>query len=491
MQFRRHRPEDHNPLIPEDPSELPENPDAFIDLDDNILMQVVDAASESPDDTVELAGEPTEPLSNVPPGEPDQSGPRPTGDCAPAELPELEAIIQRKDAQIAAYEQQLHELNERVIHENSALSQEISMARDKIAELNQRLYVSELARDAQIEKLMSKSASLEAQLAHQKEHIRRMKIALDAFQESQPKLAAEFQWRPPPVAGCIEPIASKPSLQEKQVMCMFYQGEYLGTIANLTNLDPEEIFRMLQALIVPPNSQVENTIPVPTRWTVHKAMLLETVNHYNFLFSTPVLQGFDACDNPHQLAELLAQAFRDFSRQEDPNWPAMALVVMELATKTVVRLTTQKTREELEQRVDSLESTKGKLLVDCKHLSDRLAKFLTQQRVRAAQRKATHDKEIEDLRASLIDLETVRPSRSAIRGAVLREMVHLAQSEASRRYPDIIYYWAVVILFRSRSCYEYVHEFFPSPVPSAIYKHFDPKLKASAGRLKSLDQVEP
>jgi hypothetical protein len=174
-----------------------------------------------------------------------------------------------------------------------------------------------------------------------------------------------------------------------------------------------------------------------------------------------------------------------------PAWPEMALFVMEMAVNSAVRHVKQKTQEKLEQRVTKLKSTKGKLLNFIKHQSEQLAEFQSQARVRAAKRAAAHQKEMNALRENFVDLEKVRPSKSAIRSAVLHEMVFLAQCEGRRHYPDIIYYWAVVILFRSRSCYEYVHEFFPSPVASAVYYHFAAKLRASAARLKSLDQIEP
>jgi hypothetical protein len=88
------------------------------------------------------------------------------------------------------------------------------------------------------------------------------------------------------------------------------------------------------------------------------------------LFSAHFLQDFNTCDNPHQLAELLVQAFQDCSQQDGPACPEMALFVMELAVNSVVRHVKQKTQEELEQRVTKLKSTKGKLLNFIRHISE-------------------------------------------------------------------------------------------------------------------------
>jgi hypothetical protein len=47
----------------------------------------------------------------------------------------------------------------------------------------------------------------------------------------------------------------------------------------------------------------------------------------------------------------------------------------------------------------------------------------------------------------------------------------------------------VVIMFRSRSIYEFLQNFIPLPSRTSVYAHFGPVLTMSHSRLESLDQV--
>jgi hypothetical protein len=50
---------------------------------------------------------------------------------------------------------------------------------------------------------------------------------------------------------------------------------------------------------------------------------------------------------------------------------------------------------------------------------------------------------------------------------------------------------AVLLLFRSRSSYEFLRNILPLPAPSTIYEHFHEDLNNSVNRLTSVDQIGP
>jgi uncharacterized membrane protein YbaN (DUF454 family) len=60
-----------------------------------------------------------------------------------------------------------------------------------------------------------------------------------------------------------------------------------------------------------------------------------------------------------------------------------------------------------------------------------------------------------------------------------------------RRYSDALYHMTVVVLFHSRSSYNFMHWLFPIPVPGSVYHHFREQIAASITRLKSIDEIEP
>jgi hypothetical protein len=68
-------------------------------------------------------------------------------------------------------------------------------------------------------------------------------------------------------------------------------------------------------------------------------------------------------------------------------------------------------------------------------------------------------------------------------------MIDLAKPHIIPRHSKNLYYAAIVILFRSRSTYEFLRAFLPLPSPRAVCSHFGSALAASRGRLQSLDAI--
>jgi hypothetical protein len=68
-------------------------------------------------------------------------------------------------------------------------------------------------------------------------------------------------------------------------------------------------------------------------------------------------------------------------------------------------------------------------------------------------------------------------------------MIDLAKPHTISRYSKNLYYAAIVILFRSRSTYEFLCTFLPLPSPMAVYSHFGSALTATRGRLQLLEAM--
>jgi hypothetical protein len=68
-------------------------------------------------------------------------------------------------------------------------------------------------------------------------------------------------------------------------------------------------------------------------------------------------------------------------------------------------------------------------------------------------------------------------------------MIDLAKPHIIPRYSKNLDYAAIVILFRSRSSYEFLRTFLPLPSSRAVYSHFGSALAASRGRLQSRDAM--
>jgi hypothetical protein len=413
------------------------------------------------------------------------------------EIQALEAIIQQRDRVIAEYEQRLNQMNDQFRAQMSEMSANLTLLEQRNKELTTRICASELERNKLIDKIMVKNEQLTVTMAKYRAWMRIQDRKIELLAQAQPELASEMEtWAGSSARPCPPTLKlSTMTPEEKQILFMFYHEEDLKTVRGLTGLKSQAVFRILQTFMVPANSQLEHEIEVPPEWTIRADLLRDTARNSRHLFSEPVLQGFESCGNAQDLARILTQAFSDFSTIDNADWQQMARFVMDMAIGNVVCLNRQKSREQLAEQVSSLESTRGKLMHDCRQI-----KAWYEARLDDLQRQLSRTRrDLRKLEESIpdytqeyfVDLRTVRPSRSAVRTEVFHEMVRLAQHE-ERHYTNHHYYMALLLLFRSRSSYEQIHtQFFPSPAPSSIYSHFHLQLDSSLRRLKSLDTVEP
>jgi hypothetical protein len=403
----------------------------------------------------------------------------------------LEAIIQQKDQLLADYEQSINTLHEEMREMSACLAR----AEDRVEALTTDLCEREAKRNKIIDKIREDNHYLAVTDRNLRLSLKQRDRKIEVLAMDRAELARELDGPAPhaPVSTLPANKLSNANPQERQVLWLFYQGEDLDGISDMTDLNHEEIFRMLQALIVPATSELENEIDVPAQWDISLDMLRDPVRRSEHLFSEPVLQGLESCGGAQELARLLTQSFWDFSQRDNPDWQQMAFFVMEMAVVTAVRVHGEKSREELQERITTLQSTRGKLMHDCRQIRQDSKEYVDALKKRLANTEAALCRLRGEIAADIVDLGTVRPSDSAVRTDLFHEMVHLAQREKNkRRYTDLHYYLAVLLLFRSRSSYEQIHtKFFPSPAPSSIYDHFHDTIQASLKRLKSLDEVEP
>jgi hypothetical protein len=270
---------------------------------------------------------------------------------------------------------------------------------------------------------------------------------------------------------------------EKQVLDMFYRTDDLSIVCSETQSSPEEIFRILRRRFRPADQGFLAGIEMPASWQLDRPALAETVRGSSFLFSLTVVDSVFGCRTTRDLVALLAKAFQDFSEFPERNWPLMAAVVVEMIAKNIVR--PEPTAANLETQITTLKSLRGKLT----------RKFRT-EKANHQREKAQLQKQIRDLRRHLSQLQA--PGSHATGACapdfppILREMNEILTKTGPRRYSDHLYYAAVVVLFRSRSTYDFLRDLgFPFPAPNSVYEHFRPRLTESLNRLKSVDQVEP
>jgi hypothetical protein len=74
------------------------------------------------------------------------------------------------------------------------------------------------------------------------------------------------------------------SLKEKQVLQMFYKGHHLSSMCSIAELQPDELFRVLQSLILPPSSQLPDAIEPTTEWRVCNSNLARVLRSAEFCF---------------------------------------------------------------------------------------------------------------------------------------------------------------------------------------------------------------
>jgi hypothetical protein len=87
------------------------------------------------------------------------------------------------------------------------------------------------------------------------------------------------------------------SQKERQVMYMFYNGHDPSSVCSITELPPDEIFRMLQSLIAPESFQLAGVIKVPQHSRVSNPSLADTARNHPILFSEPALKDLCSCTN--------------------------------------------------------------------------------------------------------------------------------------------------------------------------------------------------
>jgi hypothetical protein len=409
-------------------------------------------------------------------------------------LAQAEEIIEDQANQLGACRREFEcELKQQTCE----LEDNLAEARATIEELVTRFANSETERNGLIGTLMHQNESLASKNWTQSSQIRALNSRITMLEQLLPNPPK----RPPspPDRGEITPSRVPEITDEhKQALFMFYNGHNLEGLCTVMDLPPSEVFQLLQSVIVAPSFQLPGAISVPDRWEIDKDLLLVATDEFQFLFSPTLRECFDRCQDAADFAALLVRAFADFSQQDEPDWSAMVIFVLEMAAKKVLRsgpqyealdeMSLEEKLQRLEKQVAGLKSVKGKLLRDIRDRKETLLQYESEVRVRASRAKATREQERD---SGLIDMNTVVSSDSPVRAAVFREWVEQAQNPGRRKYSDSIYDSAVVMMFRSRSTYEIVTDFAHLPAPSSIYRHFGPRIKQCRARLKSLDQVEP
>jgi hypothetical protein len=431
-------------------------------------------------------------------------------------LAEADRQIKAMSEEIAVLENQLaeaqHEVEERIGQlsesdaERNRLIEELVHSRaERETLIEQHLHVDG-ERGRLIEELVTSNRALEIEISQRNEHITILSSELEQRDE-----ATGGQMQRWPLTDDENDIAFRcdleritPSLEaeEIQILYMFYHGYDLTGMCSTADLPPAEIFRKLQTLVVPPRSHHANPIELPPSWRVDSRKLCDAVSHCQFLFSVPVLDGFRSCTNIHELASFLTQAFHDLSGQADRDWEPMAFFVLEMAATRAVYVTEPYTAATQGELVKRLMSVRGRLLRRCRTLQDQHKDYVSRMRgelslffgIRREQLegRAVRQEIPEQAPEVNFNLGSVVSSDSPVRADIVREMVLMGLNHGLRpqRYSKNLYHMAVVLLFRSRSAYEYLRNFLPFPAPSSIYAHFQQDLEQSAGRLKTVDRVE-
>jgi hypothetical protein len=377
-----------------------------------------------------------------------------------------------------------------------ALSDELAEAKQQLRTLTEQHAQSDVERSKLFAELLTQNEELKTRIAIRDQDIRIMKASLEECDRATdgqvprwPLTVRDVH----PGDGDREPVRSQIDSQAQHALHMFYNGHDLSSLCSVTDLYPNEVFRKLQTLLTPPRAQLPDAVELPVDWRVSCHNLSECVPNSRFLFSAPVLEGFGSCETAQELAVLLTQAFVELSRQPDRDWRPMAIFVMDMCVKRCLYRAHRYTNRNRDGRVSRLESTRGKLLRQCRNLHARYNDYVSENRVRL--RRLSRSLQVENRCAPRkeFDLGNIVSSDSRVRTDVFREMIDLSnvdsQPRAARRYSDNIFHMAVVLLFRSRSAYEFLRMFLPLPAPSTVYGHFDRDLKDSLARLQSVDAV--
>jgi hypothetical protein len=221
---------------------------------------------------------------------------------------------------------------------------------------------------------------------------------------------------------------------------------------------------------------------------VDRQALAETLRTFSFLFSLADVDKFLACTTIDRLLGVLMTIFDNFGGSWGHDWSFMAAFVVDLIANNVIH--DHITVESLTAKIKRLKSIRA-------HLT---REFRT--------RKVEHEdevssllEEIRELRQRVDELEASQRGHEhgigepaaggGNRPDILREMNDLPARQGYRRYSDSLHYMAVVMVFRSRSTYEFLRNFLPLPARNSIYDHSRDDLNASLARLKSVDQLAP
>jgi hypothetical protein len=421
---------------------------------------------------------------------------------AEAEIMDLRAAIRVKDEEMSAInvkEQENECINERLQHAEAEIMDLRTAIRAKDEEMSAWINTvgerencidqmrRELAGEArrlhkQIEDLSSANEEYKHKELQQESEIQTLATQLAMRQWPYYLLEIEIPLTDEPQTDQKQDLV-RVATKEKQVLDMFCQTDDLSTVCDATEATPEEIFRILRRRFRLPDQGFLAGIDLPKNWQVDRQKLAETVRESSFLFSLAVVDSSFGCRTIRDLVTLLGIAFDDFSQFPERNWQFMAAFVVEMIAKSVVRI--PPTAVNLESQITALKSLRGSLT----------RKFRTV--------KADHEREKSELRMEIRDLRRQLSQRQASGWQatgpcetdlppILREMNEVLARKGVRRYSDQMYYAAVVVLFRSRSTFEFLRDLgFPFPAPNSVYEHFRPRLTASLARLKSADQVDP
>jgi hypothetical protein len=287
--------------------------------------------------------------------------------------------------------------------------------------LSTRLSYSEADRNRLIDSLIRQNQYLATRHWRQSSQLRALNSRIATLEQ----LPDAPKRTPPPPDDQESSPSRVPEItdEHKRVLFMFYNGHDIDGVCKVMNLPPGEIFRLLQSVIVAPSFQLPDAISVPHFWELDKKSLLKTIDEFEFLFSPMLRESFDWCQDAADFAAFLVQAFADFSQQDRPDWAPMAIFILEMAVKNVMRslpqyedlheMGLQEKVVRLEQRIAALKSLKGKLLHDIRAKNETPRQYESDVRVRASRAQAAD--------RGLVDLNTVVSSDSSVRAAVFRE----------------------------------------------------------------------
>jgi hypothetical protein len=129
-------------------------------------------------------------------------------------------------------------------------------------------------------------------------------------------------------------------------------------------------------------------------------------------------------------------------------------------------------RSSLAKEIKRLRSMRGQLTPRCRTLRKEHEIDLSQCRTLLRQLRCQLAAQEQQIVIQSKETEKIISSESKIRANLFREMIDLAKPHTIPRNSKNLYYAAIVILFRSRSTYEFLRTFLPFPSPRAVYSHF-------------------